>query len=133
VNARALNVCAIGEFTAILHKAQCSINICPYTHQCSERLITKVAKTSFSTHPEFLERDDCLDGVVGQQVVEHGERAEGVRDALKHPRVQSLYDVPLQVQRSQRVQVLERPGLHSPLAGKVHNHYAGLKLEPSLL
>ena len=70
--------------------------------------------TNSIAYPELLERVDCRDGVLREEIVEEGEGAEGVGDALEDARAELLDDVALQVERCQRVQVSERPRLHVP-------------------
>ena len=72
-------------------------------------------------YPEFLEGVDRLDGVLRQQVVEQGERAERVGHALEDARVQLLDDVALEVQRGQGVEVPEGATLHIPVRGRQCN------------
>ena len=68
----------------------------------------------YFAYPELLERVDCCDWVLREEVVEEGEGAEGVGDALEDARAELLDDVALQVERRQRVQVPERPRLDIP-------------------
>ena len=65
------------------------------------------------SYPELLERVECFDRKVCQQVVEEAERAEAIIDSHKDQWVQPLDDVPLKVEGCQRVQPVQ--GTHGNL------------------